>query len=393
MSPLNLYVIVAALAVGAVAGSCWWWPPRPRHTRRPWAGVACFVGVGMVGSAIAVVVAMVATGLDLFAGFHAAYVVGTLGVPLAGALALGSARLTSMERLIATVALIPLPIGIYATHIEPFWLRVDAVALEVTGVDDGEGIRIGVLADIQSYEIGEYESSAIDRLIAENPDIVLLPGDVSMLEVDEWGEAHEGFVAALGRLAASVPHVVAVNGDVDDVEVLRALTEGSGVVVADDEVVSLDVDGTPVDILGITLRGSPSRLAAAQAAFLGRGDADSAGDSSDQPPIEPALERPIRIVLSHRPGEALDVPPHADIDLFVAGHTHGGQISLPFFGPPMTASRVPRDAAAGGLSEVNGHDLYVSTGVGRERRHAPQVRFGVRPSVGIIDLVAGADSP
>ncbi|MDE0223120.1 MAG: hypothetical protein OXJ90_27900, partial [Spirochaetaceae bacterium] len=48
---------------------------------------------------------------------------------------------------------------------------------------------------------------------------------------------------------------------------------------------------------------------------------------------------------------------------------------------------VPRHVAAGGLHELYGTPIYVSTGVGRERGNAPQLRLGVRPSIGIIDLV------
>ncbi len=74
-------------------------------------------------------------------------------------------------------------------------------------------------------------------------------------------------------------------------------------------------------------------------------------------------------------------------DVLVAGHTHGGRVAIPFFGPPVPRSSVSRSVAAGGLHDLDGHTIYVSTGVGRERVHAPQVRFGVRPSIGILDLV------
>ena len=93
----------------------------------------------------------------------------------------------------------------------------------------------------------------------------------------------------------------------------------------------------------------------------------------------------VTIALTHRPDIIAWLP--GRVDLIVTGHTHGGQIRLPFVGPLVTASSVPRHIAAGGLNDIDGHRIYVSTGVGLERSDAPQVRFGVRPSIGILDLV------
>jgi predicted MPP superfamily phosphohydrolase len=47
---------------------------------------------------------------------------------------------------------------------------------------------------------------------------------------------------------------------------------------------------------------------------------------------------------------------------------------------------VPREVGAGGLHEVAGNPIYVSTGVGMERGQAPQVRFLVPPSIGVLEL-------
>lgn len=90
----------------------------------------------------------------------------------------------------------------------------------------------------------------------------------------------------------------------------------------------------------------------------------------------------------------LDLPERSRVDLVVAGHTHGGQIVVPWYGPPMTLSRVPREVAAGGLHRVNGNAVYVSRGVGMERMQAPPMRFLCPPEVTIVTLAsASADAP
>jgi predicted MPP superfamily phosphohydrolase len=73
------------------------------------------------------------------------------------------------------------------------------------------------------------------------------------------------------------------------------------------------------------------------------------------------------------------------VDLVLAGHTHGGQFVLPFFGPPVTASRLPR-LFAGGLHDFRGTPLHVSRGVGMERGFSPPVRFLCPPEICVVDL-------
>jgi hypothetical protein len=90
-----------------------------------------------------------------------------------------------------------------------------------------------------------------------------------------------------------------------------------------------------------------------------------------------------RIVISHAPDFVDSMP--KPVDLVLAGHTHGGQVVIPFFGPPITASRLPR-LYAGGLHDYRGIPLHVSRGVGMERGFAPPVRFLCPPEICVVDL-------
>ena len=96
--------------------------------------------------------------------------------------------------------------------------------------------------------------------------------------------------------------------------------------------------------------------------------------------------RDVRILLSHRPDAVYLLEPRSRVDLVVAGHTHGGQIQLPFHGPLTIASRVPPEVGAGGLHRVDGHPIYVSRGVGVERGQAPRARLGAPPEVAVVTL-------
>jgi predicted MPP superfamily phosphohydrolase len=95
----------------------------------------------------------------------------------------------------------------------------------------------------------------------------------------------------------------------------------------------------------------------------------------------------VRILLGHRPDAVLDLRERTRVDLVVAGHTHGGQVVVPGFGPPITKSGVPRDVAAGGLHELSGRRVYVSRGIGVEHgSHAPHLRINCPPELTLLRL-------
>ncbi|MEM7141374.1 MAG: metallophosphoesterase [Actinomycetota bacterium] len=351
------------------------WAARPATSLRE--AVLRSVGGAALTTVGAVIAFEIATeGFDFFAAIHVLYLAACVTVP-AIATAGWVARLRGSPGYLAgrrpavllTAALVPAMLGVYATHIEPYWLRVDRVELTVTGLD--AEIRLGVLADVQTTDIGEYEIEALETLLAESPDVLLVPGDLwqtSDADIEQRWRVWRDYVE---RMTAAVDHVVIVEGDTDDAGWLRLVVDGTGAHLLVDEVVELDVDGTTVMVGGIP--NFTDRLTTGGERVVDR--------------LGAASEDVVTILLSHRPDVAeLDATGDAAIDLVVAGHTHGGQIQIPFVGPLVTFSDVPRSVAAGGLHDIGGTTLYVSTGVGLERGHAPQVRFGARPSVGVIDV-------
>ena len=70
-------------------------------------------------------------------------------------------------------------------------------------------------------------------------------------------------------------------------------------------------------------------------------------------------------------------------DLIVTGHTHGGQVRLPFYGAVVTNSNMPRELSHG-LSRVGGAYVHVSPGLGTSK-YAP-FRFLCRPEATLLEL-------
>jgi predicted MPP superfamily phosphohydrolase len=71
-------------------------------------------------------------------------------------------------------------------------------------------------------------------------------------------------------------------------------------------------------------------------------------------------------------------------DLVFAGHTHGGQVCLPFVGALVTNSNMPR-RSVDGLVRMGSAILHTSRGLGTSK-YAP-FRFWCRPEVTILELV------
>jgi predicted MPP superfamily phosphohydrolase len=74
-----------------------------------------------------------------------------------------------------------------------------------------------------------------------------------------------------------------------------------------------------------------------------------------------------------------------NVDVYLSGHTHGGQVRLPFYGALVTLSRFGKKYEAG-MYTISQTKLYVNRGIGLENSPAPKVRFLCRPEITVFDI-------
>lgn len=370
----------AAVAVAAVAH-------RSRGRRM---GSADLVVAGVVLAGVVSLVAVfgIVGPLDIFGVVAVGFAGAVLAVPATalGLLVVAAARrrdragasgggapavVTRPALVVLVLGLVPALVGIDGSWVEPNRLeRDDAGVVELPAGRDGDGaVRIVVLSDLQFTEVGDHEREAVDRALAEAPDLILIAGDLYQGDAAGFEDQLDSIKALLSRLHAP-GGVFLVGGDVDrPVSRLPRMVAGTEVRLLADEVVTVRAAGREVTVGGISLDWS----------------SPAARRVADRLESEPGDD--VRILLAHRPDAVGLLPARAPrTDLVVAGHTHGGQIRVPLVGPLVTMTGVPRAVAAGGLHRMDERRIYVSPGVGVERGQAPRVRLGVPPSYGVLVL-------
>lgn len=301
---------------------------------------AAFLGVLLGGGYFGI--------LGLWAGaifLHGPLVLGAIG---------GLLRRTSRAAAWSSIGLaaVTAGVGVDAFFVEPYRLELTRVRVESPKLR--RPLRIGVLSDLQTDNVGHHERRALRLLLDEKPDLILLPGDFVQSADPQVREEAKNLFRQAGLTAPL--GVYAVQGDVDPPG-WPGLFEGL-------EVRCFERTGA-ADVGGLRITGLSFR------------------DGDDPGLAVPAAEG-FHVAFAHRPDFALG---DVKADLLVAGHTHGGQVRLPGIGPIVTLSRIPRAWAAGTTRLEGGRTLVVTRGVGMERGRAPRLRFGCRPEVVVIDLV------
>ncbi|MCJ7739225.1 MAG: metallophosphoesterase, partial [Anaerolineae bacterium] len=114
-----------------------------------------------------------------------------------------------------------------------------------------------------------------------------------------------------------------------------------------------------------------------------------AGDRGrDAPRLDQLLEADseacFTVLLYHTP-DLMPEAAAAGVDLYLCGHTHGGQIRLPLFGALVTSSRFWKRYEMGRYEDGR-TTMYVSRGIGMEGLGAPRARFLAPPEIVAWDI-------
>jgi predicted MPP superfamily phosphohydrolase len=249
----------------------------------------------------------------------------------------------------------------YGSFIEPRLLIVTQEQISLSEEATQE-IRVGVVAD---FHVGPYKRSSwvqyvVDELMAQEPDMILLPGDFIFNH-----EEQVAYLEPLSQLSAPLG-VYAVTGNHDysyGSEVLvKAMIKDSGLTLLENEFVKVEVADTSLVIAGVS-----------DIWFEGDLNETLSGLHVDEQVL----------LLSHNPDAILEEVTSV-ADFIVSGHTHGGQIRLPFIGPvPPLPTELGRTFDKGLFQYSETQQLFITSGVGET---GPRARLFNPPEINIISL-------
>jgi predicted MPP superfamily phosphohydrolase len=255
--------------------------------------------------------------------------------------------------------------------LEPRRIRLERVRVRIDGLGAAfHGYKIGVLSDfhIPHFVSVDYIRRAFSLVTAEKPDLILLPGDfcnskgffgldkeIPVPDLSPYFTdvaAHDGVFGVLGN------HDYWLNAP--------------GVIE--------QIARTPVRLIhnqSVVIERGGAKLAIVGTPDLWEADIDLNAAFAGIDDTTP------RILLQHNPDLAEEFPEGYRVDLQISGHTHGGQVRIPF-GPALILPTKYGNKYREGLVQGPRHRVYVTRGVGMSS--TLPVRFCCPPEATLIEL-------
>jgi predicted MPP superfamily phosphohydrolase len=273
------------------------------------------------------------------------------------------------RKFLATLGLTVAGSGLYVRVVEPHWLTVGQHTVKLGSKSNSPPLKILQLSDLHASHVVslDFIGEAVRMGLELQPDLVCLTGDF----ITRGYKALDGYAEVLTPLANKAPTFACLGNHDGGIWAARrrgyATTNRVREVLAKAGVTLLHNSARTVRVCGRDLR------------LVGLGDI-WAGEM--QPMIAFAGSDPsaTTVVLSHNP-DTKDYMKVYPWNLLLSGHTHGGQVKLPFIGAPVSSVRDKRFLE--GLHEWEGRWIHVTRGVG----NLYGVRFNCPPEVSLITLV------
>jgi uncharacterized protein len=245
--------------------------------------------------------------------------------------------------------------ALYTGEIERHWVEITRTDVRLRGLPATfDDLRIAQISDIHmdAYTEPFFLRHVVDQINHLNPDLVFLTGDfVSELPGSKAYAVGAAWQCANILTELKCRSLYAILGNHDVIvgsEKITAALTANGIIVLNNAYMPVERGGGRIWLAGLDdpLAGDPDPELAIPASIRNI-------------PNEPV------ILMCHAPDYAdtlLTLPAGKAVDLMLSGHTHGGQIRLPFVGP-LTLPGLGRKYVEGWF-RFGDMQLYVNRGIG-----------------------------
>jgi predicted MPP superfamily phosphohydrolase len=294
-----------------------------------------------------------------------------LSVPLVAAIALAAllapdAWACAVGDLCALAYGVGLALSGWGVLVRRRWVRVRHLTVPVSGLPSAfEGYRIAQLSDLHvgSFCSRERAATWVERANALEPDLVALTGDYAT----SGTRFHADIATTLSALRAR-DGVLAVMGNhdyYDEGQPLLSLLDAAGILVLHNQAHALRREDQELLFAGVD--DFYTRRANVEVTMQAVG-----------------TRRPV-VVLAHDPLH-FDALADAGAAVVLSGHTHAGQLAVPFLARSLNIARILNPYHAGEARRGDA-TLVISAGLGTT---GPPLRLGAAPEILMVQLVAGA---
>lgn len=252
----------------------------------------------------------------------------------------------------------------WATNIEPNMLVVKKKNIYLPSWDKNlDGYKIGVIADMhigtRNVNLKKVEK-VINLMNKQNPDLVVFLGDFDAQAIANSKINPDKISSILNKIQTKQKSIAILgNHDYKPAGVIKPILKNSDIILLENDDTYIEYKNKKIRIVGLK---------------------DLWHFNPDAKAVIGEVDRNIpTVVLAHNPDAFVDVP--KEVSLTLSGHTHGGELNLPFVGSATVPSDYGQRFSKGYIVENNKH-LYVSAGIGT----LSKIRFLNKPEIIVLKI-------
>ena len=253
---------------------------------------------------------------------------------------------------------------LYARYIEPNNLIIKEYKIENTLLPNSfDGLKIVHFSDLHygsTVDI-KYLKKVVKLINKQKPDIVFFTGDLIDKRANLTNNDIESIKKELNKIESNISNF-AVNGnhDIKHLEEFEKVLSDNFTILENEEKLLYFNETTPISIIGLT-------------------DASETKVNYEVFNKENTL---FRIVLAHQPDEYNKIKEYS-FNILLSGHSHNGQIRLPFIGALYTP--IGSKTFYENYYKLDNREIFISNGIGTSTIN---LRFGSTPSINLYRLYA-----